>query len=204
VDIPIGVEVRCADGLCGRSTYVIIDPASERVTHVVVKQRGGKQQQWLVPLDLVTETAPDFIRLSCAKDRLATLDPFIETEYIETRAPYMGYAASSYMMRPYVVPETLFVPVYHKHIPPHELSVSRGDPVEAKDGHIGRVDEFLVDPANGLITHLVLREGHLWGQRDVTIPVSEIDHIEQDTVYLKLDKKRVGELPSIAIHRMAH
>jgi sporulation protein YlmC with PRC-barrel domain len=201
VDIPIGVEVRCTDGLCGRSTYVIIDPASERVTHVVVKQHGGKENEWLVPLDLVAETTPDFIRLSCAKERLATLDPFIETEYIETRAPYMGYGPSDYMMRPYVVPETLFVPVHHKHIPVHELSVSRGDPVEAKDGRIGRVDEFVVDPANGQITHLVLREGHLWGHRDVTIPVSEIDHIEQDRVYLNLDKQAVGELPSIPIRR---
>ncbi len=202
MDIPIVVEVYRTDGLCGRSTYVIIDPASERVTHVVVKERGGKEEEWLVPLDLVTETTPHLIRLRCAKERLATLDPFIETEYIETTVPYMGYQPSVYMMQPYVVPETLFVPVRHKHVPPDELAVARGDPVEAKDGHIGRVDEFLVDPANGQITHLVLREGHLWGQRDVTIPVSEIDHIEQDTVYLKLDKHAVGELPSIPVRRV--
>jgi sporulation protein YlmC with PRC-barrel domain len=203
MDIPIGAEVYCTDGPCGRSTYVIIDPASERVTHVVVKEHGGKEPEWLVPLDLVAETTPDEIQLRCAKERLATLDPFTETEYIETRVPYLGYMPSDYMMMPYVVPDTLFVPVHHKHIPLHELSVSRGDPVEAKDGHIGRVDEFLVDPTNGQITHLVLREGHLWGQRDVTIPVSEIDHIEQDTVYLKLDKHAVGQLPSIPVHRAA-
>lgn len=202
MDIPIGVEVHCTDGLCGRSTYVIIDPASERVTHVVVKEHGGKDEEWLVPLDLVVETTPHAIRLRCAKERFATLDPFRETEYIETTVPYMGYPPSAYMMQPYVLPETLFVPVRHRHIPPDELAVARGDPVEAKDGHIGRVDEFLVDPANGQITHLVLREGHLWGQRDVTIPVSEIDHIEQDIVYLKLDKHSVGELPSIALRRL--
>jgi sporulation protein YlmC with PRC-barrel domain len=201
MDIPIGVDVQCTDGLCGHSTYVIIDPARERVTHVVVQEHGGKREEWLVPLDLVMETTPHLIRLRCAKEKLATLDPFNETEYVETTVPYMGYEPSAYMMRPYVIPETLFVPVRHKHVPPDELAVARGDPVEAKDGHIGRVDEFLVDPANGQITHLVLREGHLWGQRDVTIPVSEIDHIEQDTVYLKLDKHGVGALPSIALRR---
>jgi sporulation protein YlmC with PRC-barrel domain len=73
--------------------------------------------------------------------------------------------------------------------------------VEATDGHAGRVDEFLVDPANGHITHLVLREGHLWGQKDVTIPVAQIDRIEDGAVYLKLDKESIGALPAIPIRR---
>jgi hypothetical protein len=37
---------------------------------------------------------------------------------------------------------------------------------------------FVVDPKTGHITHLVLREGHLWGQRDVAIPVNAIERIE--------------------------
>jgi sporulation protein YlmC with PRC-barrel domain len=73
--------------------------------------------------------------------------------------------------------------------------------VEATDGHVGQVDEFLVDPTNEHITHLVLREGHLWGQKDVTIPVSQIDRIEQDVVYLKLDKHGIEKLPSVPVRR---
>lgn len=38
-----------------------------------------------------------------------------------------------------------------------------------------------------IITHLVLRESHLWGQKDVTIPVSEIDRMEDNVVYHKLN-----------------
>jgi sporulation protein YlmC with PRC-barrel domain len=73
--------------------------------------------------------------------------------------------------------------------------------VEATDGHVGRVDKFLVDQATGHITHLVLREGHLWGQKDVTAPISQIDHIEEDTVYLKLDKHAIESLPTIPVRR---
>jgi hypothetical protein len=58
-----------------------------------------------------------------------------------------------------------------------------------------------VNPTNGHITHLMLREGHLWGQKDVTSPVSEIDHFEKDTVYLKLDKHSIEALPTIPIRR---
>jgi sporulation protein YlmC with PRC-barrel domain len=75
--------------------------------------------------------------------------------------------------------------------------VRQGARVEATDGRVGRLDEFLVDPANEHVTHLVMREGHLWGRRDVTIPVSEIDLIEEDTIYLKLDKEQVGALPTV-------
>jgi sporulation protein YlmC with PRC-barrel domain len=107
-----------------------------------------------------------------------------------------------YLVWPYHIPELdTTIPVTHQRIPHGELAVHRGARVEATDGHVGRVDEFLVDPVDTHITHLVLREGHLWGQKDVTIPVSHIDRIEEDTVYLKLDKHNVGALPAIPIRR---
>jgi hypothetical protein len=46
-----------------------------------------------------------------------------------------------------------------------------------------------------------MREGHLWGQRDVTIPISKIDRMEENTVYLKLDKESVEALPTIPVRR---
>jgi len=73
--------------------------------------------------------------------------------------------------------------------------------VEASDGRIGRVDEFLVDPVTGQISHLILREGHLWGKRDITIPVSEIERIEDDSVHLKLDKQSIEALPAVPVRR---
>jgi hypothetical protein len=77
----------------------------------------------------------------------------------------------------------------------------RGARVEATDGHVGRVDEFLVDPMDGHITHLVLREGHLWGEKYVTISVSQIARLEEDAVYLKLDKQSIEALPTISARR---
>ena len=75
--------------------------------------------------------------------------------------------------KPYVTPDiTVEVPVEHLQIPPGELAVRRGTRVEATDGYVGKVDEFVVNPDNGHITHLVMREGHLWGKKDVTIPLS--------------------------------
>jgi hypothetical protein len=63
------------------------------------------------------------------------------------------------------------------------------------------VDEFLVDRETEHITHLVLREGHLWGQKDVLIPVSEIAHVDEERVYLTLSKAEVADLPTAPLRR---
>jgi hypothetical protein len=42
---------------------------------------------------------------------------------------------------------------------------------------------------------LVMREGHLWGKKEVTIPLSAIGDTHEDTVFLKLDKKLIESLP---------
>ncbi|HEX2037802.1 MAG TPA: PRC-barrel domain-containing protein [Chloroflexota bacterium] len=80
------------------------------------------------------------------------------------------------------------------------MAVARGTTVEATDGTVGQVDDFVVDPATERITHLVLRKGHLWGTRDVTVPVDAISRIDELAVRLKLDKRAVGALPSVPAH----
>ena len=199
MDIPMNADVRCADGLCGRSTYVVLKPKTEEVTHLVVKEKRFPHVERVVPMRLVLETTPHLIRLGCTGDELARLQPFIETEYVEVDIP--RYAGYSYVMEPHAYPEPEWHKVEHEFLLPGEVAVRRGARVEATDGHVGRVDEFVVDPESEEISHLVLREGHLWGQKDVTIPVSEIERIEEDHVYLKLDKRSVEALPAIPIRR---
>lgn len=196
MDMPLNVEVYCVDGLCGRSKEVVLDRKTEEVTHLVVKENHAPRTGLLVPVSYVTETTPHMIRLNCTKEKLAELQPLLKLEVTKEEIPY--YLPDPFLM-PTRVPETQWVTVKHESIPPGEVAVRRGARVEATDGHVGRLDEFLVDPVTEHVTHLIMREGHLWGQRDVTIPVSEIDHLAEDTIYLKLEKSKVGALPSIPI-----
>ena len=53
MDVPVSAEVRCADGLCGRISCVIIHPATQRVTHLVVQEKGFSHREYLVPIDEV-------------------------------------------------------------------------------------------------------------------------------------------------------
>ncbi len=199
MDIPVNATVFCADGLCGRSTRVVLRPKTEEATHLVVKGNESPHREILVPVTAVTATTPDSINVCYTRDEIAKLPSFIETDYVQV--DILRPAGGIFYMMPYVYPEVETLPVKHEAIPADELAVRRGASVEATDGHVGRVDEFLVDPENDCITHLVLREGHLWGQKDVTIPISDIERIEENTVYLKIDKRKIEALPAIPVRR---
>ncbi len=211
MDIPVNVNVHCADGLCGRSTYVLIDPVLEQVTHLVVREAEVPHTERVVPVAGVAGTAPDVILLQCTRKELQGMDPFTLTEYVkedlpdDLRAERLAYIGmGSYMLWPYVIPaRPEYVAVEQEQVPPGELAVRRGARVEARDGHVGRVDEFVVNPENGHISHLVMREGHLWGKKDVAIPVSGIDHYERGMVFLKLSKQQIEALPAFPVRRWA-
>ena len=136
------------------------------------------------------------------------MSPFIQTEFVEEKVlDYAGYrggisGVGSYFYMPYVTSEiTVPVTVESQQIPAGELAVHRGTRVEAKDGYVGHVDEFVVDPESGHITHLVMRQGHLWGQKDVVIPISAMVDTGDDTLFLSIDKPQIESLPAFPVRR---
>jgi len=202
MDIPIDVEVQCTDGSGGRSTCVIINPLTRQVTHIVVKERWFPHARRLVPVEMVTESTPHQIRIACTQDQLMGLESFTETRFLQSDVPDDIYRVEDYRLWPYVLPEAdMMVSLEHERVPPGELAVHRGSHVWATDGDVGQVDAFLVDQASGHITHLVLHEGHLRGQKDVLIPLSKIGRIEEDRVHLTLSKEEVANLPIIPLRR---
>ena len=202
MDIPINVEVLCTGKLCGRSTTLIVNPVNERITHVVVAENAFPNTERLVPVDRILASSPASIQLRCSQEDLSGMEAFKETDFIgagrlESSPPF----DVPFVVWPYSMYDYMPVPLEHEHIPAGEVAVHRGTPVYATDGQVGKVDEFLIDPENDAITHLVLREGHLWGKKDVTIPVSEIETITEHAVRLKLDKNGIENLPAIPVRR---
>jgi sporulation protein YlmC with PRC-barrel domain len=127
------------------------------------------------------------------------MDEFIETEFIRSEETHIVGGPS--MMWPYTYTTEEYLPQDHERIPVGKLAIRRGARVVARDGQVGRVDEFVVDRRSEHITHLVMREGHLWGTKDIAIPVSDIVRMDEDTVYLRLDKASIEALPAIPMRR---
>ncbi|MHB8648482.1 MAG: PRC-barrel domain-containing protein [Thermomicrobiales bacterium] len=74
---------------------------------------------------------------------------------------------------------------------PGNVFLSTGTDVKTRDGDkIGTVDELVVDPQRGKVTEMIVRKG-LFGGKEVRIPTQFIDEIDDDTVYVALDKERL-------------
>jgi sporulation protein YlmC with PRC-barrel domain len=128
------------------------------------------------------------------------MELYSDSRYVNFEVPQFSFH-DEYVFEPYVALETEVL-VEEQKIPPGELAISRGNEVHASDGRIGTADEFVVDRGTGDITHLVLREGHLWEKRDITIPVSQIRKSGDNEIYLKLSKKEIAKLPSVPVFRI--
>ena len=185
-EFAMGAVASCADGPGGKVSRVIIDPATETVTHLVIEPKHRLGLGRLVPLDLVDTTAGD-IRLRCTVEEFGALEPAQETELVDDVTGSLGLGG---LNTPPPVPV-----IIQDVVPLGEADVDRGEPVHALDGEIGRVQGFLVDPDNHRVTHVLLEEGHLWGRKKVSIPVGAVTGVENG-IQLSLTKKQVEDLPA--------
>ena len=211
MEIPLNTQVNCIDGVCGRSELILINPVMNKVTHLVVKEDTTPNTEYIVPIELMTKTVADKIFISCSKADLKKMKPFIKTQFIEEEFPqdklgsygmYGMYGMGTLFYFPYTISDSKIIEsVKLQQIPLGELAFSRGSRVEAADGFIGKVDEFVIDAKTDQITHLVMREGHFWGKKDVIIPVSAIRKSADDGVHLKLNKHEIEALPAFPLKR---
>jgi uncharacterized membrane protein/sporulation protein YlmC with PRC-barrel domain len=199
--VPVSAKVECADGLCGESTGVVVNPVTRTITHYVVREDATSVER-LVPAEQVVLSSSDLLRLRCTRAELANLPQFLQADYVPSE---VSSRASSAYYRAWIMPLVTRGDVpddiaITEAIPPGTLAVRRGARVAAVDGDVGTVTDLVVEPESGQISHFVVEQGPR-GSRELTLPVSAVGSVAEGTVYLKLDKGEVGALPSIPIKR---
>jgi hypothetical protein len=180
----IGAHVDATDGRCGSLVRLIVDPTSESLTHLVVQPGHHAERARLVPVDLVAGVEDAVIRLGCATTQFEQLEAAEEIEVL-------GVSGS--------LGENVRPAGFSDVVPTGEVAVRRGDAVHAKDGWIGAVDGLVIDPATDQVTHVILQEGHLWGRKQVAIPIGAANRVDNE-IRVDLTKDEIEALPSIS-HR---
>jgi uncharacterized membrane protein len=211
--LELGGRVDCSDGIFGELADVVIDPTTKGVTHLVVKAQGEPWVERLVPVELVHPGDPEHgsVRLRVTAAEVRSLPPVQEVAYLQLGDfplddPDWDVGIQEVYALPYYAtddlqPRPLDFPVMYDRIPKGEVEIRRASGVYSAEGHhLGHVDGFLVD-RDEHITHLVLERGHLWGLRDVTIPIGALAKVETDAVTLSLTKDQAGSLPEGAVRR---
>jgi len=211
-EFTIGTRVSCSDGFCGEVSRLITDPAARTVTHLVVQPKHQKYHGRLVPMDLVDSATGD-ITLRCTLEEFDGLEPAEEVDMVQGEDYMGGYGAAESVQGVgnvggggvgfsasgvsiggslgHRIPTTV-----NDVVPMGESQVRHGDHVHAVDGEIGEVQGFVVDPADRRVTHVLLREGHFWGHKEVAIPVSAVVGMD-DGIRLNLTKQQVEDLPPV-------
>lgn len=199
----IGSHVTCTDGDCGELTRVVVDPVAQAVTHLAVEPAHRSGLARLVPAGLATVSA-DGIKLDCAMAEFEALDPAEETLFVPGSRGFEVYGPEQVLSWPYYrLGDAVMFPadegkvsetVTTDTVPRGEVAVQRGAHVHATDGPIGQVQGLVVDPDTEHVTHVLLQEGHLWGRKQVAIPISVVTDLD-DGIGLSISKREVADLP---------
>jgi len=202
--------------MLGKMADLVIDPTTRRVTHLVVEpdlqlELAGPR---LVPVELVNPGhEASELTLHCTVEQIRKLESVREIAYLRVGTfpvddPNWDVGVSDVLALPYYGPGEAYSAAYpsdlemaYDRIPKGEVEVRRSSLVTSKDGHdLGHVEAFIVD-GEGKVTHFVLEHGHLWGRRDIAIPIGSVAEIKTDEVTVSLTKDEVGTLPAARVKR---
>jgi hypothetical protein len=206
----LGASASCSDGHCGEVIRAILDPAARTVTHLVVEPRHRPADGRLVPVAMI-DAGADEIGLRCTLAEFNRLDASEEIEFVEGMDYGGGYGSPDAVQGFGNVgaggvgasssggsiggslghhPATVSTDA----VPEGESEVSADERIHATDGEVGRLKGFAVDSADHKVTYVLLSAGHLWGHKDLAIPISAVASLD-DGVWLNITKKQVQDLP---------
>lgn len=192
------------DKKIGELESVIIDPATQEISHLIVKKGFLFTRDKLVPISLVAYGDADQIKLHAFEGTIEDLQDFEETHFITLDnyinnkidgkiIPMMFYSPLS-RSQSYAAQLTS-IPVIKKRLPFGKESIQKGvDVVSLDDEVIGSVKELVLDPRTDRISHLLVADGLLF-KREFMIPIEWVKSIENSRLDLFVDSKVVEKIP---------
>ena len=183
--IGLDTDVICEGNTCGVSRHLIIHPQRLCLTHLVI---SAKHLERMLPVSTIVKVSEMGIQLNCTLGELAKFQPFTETHFTEITLPDHGLSEHNYLYPLSGGQSWMHVPVISYNIPLGAFVISRQTQVEAKNGHVGQFKALIIDPETYQITHLVFQRGHLWEYKNEVVSASDIDRLEGDSIYLKVNK----------------
>jgi hypothetical protein len=204
VEVPVHARVWCSDGPAGVSEALIVNAADGTVTAFVVRERHDRMARRLVPTELIESTTEEEIHLRCTIAELHQLDAFVETETMPPTFEERFEALPGAVGLAYLGPERFSIQpalISHERIPEGSVKIDRHAEVDASDGHVGRVEGFLIDDRDR-VSHVVVRSRGV-PRREFAVPASAVAGVDDERVRLHLDKDEVHALPHVRYHDLA-
>ena len=221
-DLHIGVAVRGSDEKhLGSLSRVVIEPANEQVTHLVVEpglaesgnllKPGGWEtpRERVVPMELVEAASKDEVSLTCDEAAFQQLPLFERIQYTDvdtaaatgTRGQWhsrfqlgqlLNYVSAGWGLG--AAPYVAPADISLNETPT-SFAIEEGSPVWRLDPHeeVGAVERVLVDAATQRVSALVVRRSGLLHHR-VLLPIDRVRGVDEGVVHITLTPAEVDAL----------
>ncbi len=209
-----GADVLTSSGeKVGTLDRVVLEPATQKITHIVVEKGLLFETKKLIPIEYVTESEGEKqILLNQRKEDLDKLPVYDETSYIgldpndypdeQVDAVYWypplpttwGMTGGP-LLFPYTEPHYVHAEQPEQVLPEGTIALKEGAKVMSKDDkHIGNIEEIIADPSDKRATHIVVSEG-LFLKKKKLVPAHWITDATENKVYLTVWSDLVDRLP---------
>jgi sporulation protein YlmC with PRC-barrel domain len=178
-------------------TQVVINPLDDTVTHLIVEPEHRRGLGRLVPVGSV-DADGDHVNLRYSQAEFDELPMAEATRFLPGSPAHPDYTPEQMLLEPYFGGNTT-VPVTDDTLPVGEVAVQRGEEVHGTDGRIGEVEGLVIDGRNHHVTHVLLKEGHLFGHKDIAIPIALVKAVDTGIVRLSVSKDEVDNLPTVKL-----
>lgn len=196
----------------GELDRVVIDPHGGEVTHIVIRRGFIFNEDKVAPVEMISRTDDDEVRLNVTADQLKQLPDYIEMHFVPLNqqeraqrgmagqdAPESVYWYPPAGLSPAMwgvgymgaIPTTGMYPYPYRldekeNIPKGSVALKEGARVIGRDGQdVGEVEKVLMEDEQNYVTHLLIGKGPLKGQRRL-VPAAWIHRIKEDGVELSV------------------
>lgn len=187
--------VTCDGHKAGTLRRVVLDPATKKVSALVIERGLLFTEDRLVPMDQVERVEDDQVVLKSSREGLDQLKVFEVTRYIplnedgeQLNAYYWNPPVQGLTDSPYpLFPHPVYVESTRSNIPENSVALKEGAHIITGDGkHAGDLERVITDPATDQVTHLVVSGGFLSTARKL-VPAYWIKDVMEDEIHLSVE-----------------
>lgn len=198
LDLKLGTQVTCTDQSSGKLVEIVVDPATQQVTDLVMQKGLLSKQAWVVPLAAIERITSHTVHLNLHSDQLNTYPEYRETDVSEPLAggPQTTDAALSPTLGLAAAPTALPVRKrLHEGIVTGYTVIGAKTVIRTPQGDVGTVERVVIDGESGRIAQLVMRKGVF--PKNFTIPQETITQISADAILVTLNSEEIAALPPV-------
>lgn len=205
LNLMFGATVFTLDKHCGQLLKVAVDPATQKVSDLILEDGWLFKRFPVVPITDVTDTFANNVHLKVNNEQVKTYREYREAT-IERGAPEWPSAKAvgevDYMVMPATdVPNLALAREKVRFGVPDEFVILDSDTrVNGLEEHLGSLSHVIVHAEDHLISDLVITRGSLFAKYYI-IPIGLVDWLTESEIHTAVTKEELDRLPEYSLSR---